>query len=430
MSGLEKYSIGIGDRFGREGIAQLAALQAAATQGVNIIPVWNKSNREHTIIGTAPDDTRRRADSAVKAAGWKSGYFVDADHIDLATVDRFMAACDFFTIDVAALIGRPASAESEAEFIRAMSQFTGTLRVPGLPAPLEITPEILKRVARKYAGAVEEAARVYRHIEQAKGGTPFIIEVSIDEADAPQTPTELFLILGALDEHRLPVQTIAPKFTGSFLKGIDYVGDIRGFASEFAADLAVVALACSSFGLPGGLKLSVHSGSDKFSLYPVMHRALAASGAGLHLKTAGTTWLEEVIGLAAAGGDGLRLAKDLYAGALARFAELAQPYRPVIDIDLTRLPSAREVSSWSPQEYVETLQHDASSPRYNLHFRQLIHISFRLAAEMGSRFTDLLERNRASIAPLVTDNLLRRHIEPLFLGGTNHGADKRLPEIA
>jgi len=429
MSGLEKFSIGIGDRFGREGIAQLAALQAAARRGLNITPAWNKSNREHTLIGTTPDETRRRAHEAVKAAGWKSGYFVDADHIGPANVDRFMAACDFFTIDVADLIGRPASAESEADFLRAMSPFTGTVPIPGLPAPLEITPEVLKGVARKYVSAVEEAERVYRHILQAKGGTSFIIEVSVDEADAPQTPTELFLILGALAEHRLPVQTIAPKFTGSFLKGIDYVGDIQAFAVEFAADLAVVAFARTSFGLPEGLKLSVHSGSDKFSLYPIMHKALVKAKSGLHLKTAGTTWLEEVIGLAAAGGEGLRLAKDLYAGALARFEELAQPYRPVIDIDRSRLPSAREVNSWSSRDYVETLQHDASRPLYSLHFRQLIHISFRLAAEMGRRFTDLLEQDRATIAPLVTGNLLRRHIEPLFLGGTYQATDKRPPEI-
>jgi hypothetical protein len=428
MSGLGKLSIGIGDRFGREGAAQLAALQAAARKGLAITPVWNKSNREHMIIGTSPDDARRRADLAVRAADWKGPYFVDADHIGLATVDRFMAACDFFTIDVADLIGRPAEASLEAGFVQAMEPYSGTVHIPEPADPIEISAATISDVARKYLRAIDEAERVYRHIRQSKRGKPVIIEISVDEADSPQTPAELFLILGALAERHVPVQTIAPKFSGSFLKGIDYVGDVGAFAAEFAADLAVVELARASFGLPEGLKLSVHSGSDKFSLYPVMHRALTEAGAGLHLKTAGTTWLEEVTGLASSGGEGLRLAKDLYAGALARFAELAQPYRPVTDIDRARLPSVREVSAWSAEEYAGALRHDASRRAYNPHFRQLIHISFRLAAEMGRRFTDLLEQNRAAIAPLVTDNLLRRHIEPLFLGTSSGPGGDRHPE--
>jgi hypothetical protein len=148
-----------------------------------------------------------------------------------------------------------------------------------------------------------------------------------------------------------------------------------------------------------------------------MHRALVNREAGLHLKTAGTTWLEEVIGLAASGGKGLRLAKDLYAGAFARLDELAEPYLAVIAIDRAELPAPKDVAAWSVQEFVETLQHDPSCPRFNGHFRQLLHISFKLAAEMGDRFTDLLEEHRETIEAHVTDNLLRRHIGPLFLGG-------------
>ncbi len=146
-----------------------------------------------------------------------------------------------------------------------------------------------------------------------------------------------------------------------------------------------------------------------------MRRALLRRDAGLHLKTAGTTWLEEVIGLASAGGEGLRLAKDIYAQALARFDELAQPYRPVISIDPSALPSAGEVASWAPREFVEALQHAPLCPRFNPHFRQLVHIGFKIAAEMGDRFTDLIEDCRASIEAHVRDNLLRRHIGPLFL---------------
>jgi hypothetical protein len=414
---LEKYSIGIGDRFGREGQAQLRALETARRRGASITPVWNKSNREHKLTGTTPEDTRRRADKAVRASGWPDPYFVDADHIGLATVDKFLASCDFFTIDVAEYIGRPPSAESAAAFVKAMAPLRGTLSVPGLSEEIEVTDSLLADVALKYLSAVEEAGRVYRRIVGKLGRAGYLVEISLDETDAPQTPEELLFILAAVAQQAIPIRTIAPKFSGAFLKGVDYVGDVRAFAGEFAADLAVLQFAKENFAMPKELKLSVHSGSDKFSLYPLMHRAIVDREAGLHLKTAGTTWLEEMIGLAASGGDGLRLAKEIYAGGLARFDALAKPYLSVISIDRGELPPVKEVASWEPQDYVDALQHDPTCPRFNPHFRQLIHISFRLAAEMGDRFIDLLETNRETIEAHVTDNLLRRHIGPLFLGG-------------
>ena len=418
---LEKYSLGIGDRFGREGRAQLRALEAARGRGVCITPVWNKSNREHSILGTSPEDARRSADGAVRAAGWTDAFYVDADHIGLATVDRFVAACDFFTIDVADLIGERPPAGAASAFLRSMSGLKGTLRLPGLEAPIEVTDDLLGGVAANYLSAVAEAGRVHARVAAAKGAADFVVEVSLDEAGTPQTPAELVFILAAIAQQGIPVRTIAPKFSGAFLKGIDYVGDVETFAREFDADLAVLGFAKETFGLPADLKLSVHSGSDKFSLYPAMRRAILRRDAGLHLKTAGTTWLEEVIGLASAGGEGLRLAKDIYAQALARFEELARPYLPVISIDRSLLPSAGEVNSWDPQEFVDALRHDAGCSRFNPHFRQLVHIAFRIAAEMGDRFTGLLETYREPVETHVTDNLFRRHIVPLFLGDTMNG---------
>jgi len=103
---IERYSIGIGDRFGKEGAAQLRALQRAEGSGVPLVPVWNKSHREHLLIGTKPEDVRAEADSAVRAAGWKRPYYVDADHIGVKTVDAFLSSCDFFTLDVAETQGQ------------------------------------------------------------------------------------------------------------------------------------------------------------------------------------------------------------------------------------------------------------------------------------------------------------------------------------
>lgn len=418
---LEKYSMGLGDRFGFEGPAQLRALQKAETLGVHIVPVWNKSNREHTIIGTSPNDTRHEADDAVKTCKWTGSYYVDADHIGLSTVDRFLSSSDFFTIDVADYIGKPANAASIEAFLYAMSRFKGTLTIQNMPSPIVVTDGLLRDVATKYLYAIQEAGKVYRHLAEKKGADSFVTEVSVDEANTPQTPAELFFILGAIAREQIPVQTIAPKFTGSFLKGIDYVGNVQQFTREFEDDLAVIAYAIKTFDLPSNLKLSVHSGSDKFSLYPIIYKAIKKFNAGLHLKTAGTTWLEEVIGLAASDGDGLRLAKEVYTESFKRYDELCKPYATVIDIDPGKLPDPGRVRQWTATQYVDAIQHGQSCEEFNLHFRQLIHVGYKVAAEMNGRFTGLLERCRSTIEPNVTNNIFNRHIQPLFLGQSSNG---------
>jgi len=413
---LEKYSIGIGDRFGRQGTAQLDAFLRAQATGVTITPVWNKSNREHQIIGTTPADTRRAADQAVRARSWSGSYFVDADHIGLKNVGAFLDSCDFFTLDVADFIGQPPDPADLAVFTKARQRFVGRLAIPGLDAGMDVKAAKLEQVGRTYLRAVQEAARLYRHIAAARGSSAFVVEVSMDECDTPQSPLELLLILDALAAEHVPVQTLAPKFTGRFNKGVDYVGDVAQFMREFEMDLAVVRYAREQLGLPASLKLSVHSGSDKFSLYAPMHSALKRFDAGLHLKTAGTTWLEELIGLAAAGGDGLALAGDIYEQALARFDELCLPYATVIDIDRRRLPALAEVRGWDGERFAAALRHDERLAQYNPSFRQLLHVGYKIAAEMGTRYLDALARFEPVIAENVTENLWERHIRPVFLG--------------
>jgi len=315
---------------------------------------------------------------------------------------------------VADFTGQPAGAASLGGFADAMRAYLGELSIPGMASPLVVTAEVVAAAAAKFLLAMQQAGRIYRHIAGSKGAGSFVTEVSVDETDSPQTPVELLLILAMLAQEGVPVQTIAPKFTGRFNKGVDYVGDLAQFEIEFAADLCVIAYATAEFGLPASLKLSVHSGSDKFSLYPIINRLLKQHDAGLHVKTAGTTWLEEVIGLAEAGGEGLAVAKAIYAGASTRFAELTGPYATVIDIDESQLPDPREVADWSADQFAATLRHDATCAAYNRHFRQLIHVGFKVAAEMGSRFTDALEANADLIARNVTSNLLDRHLTPLY----------------
>lgn len=416
MLSLAKYSIGMGDRFAHQAKAQLRACVLAAERGLEVIPVWNKSNREHMIIGSEPAATRAAADAAVREMGWKKPHHLDADHIRLDTVDRFLTPCDFFTIDVADSIGRWAEPNDVVTFGRRHADLIGRIRIPGIDEEFNVSPHALERIAFKYLKAARDAGAIYRKIESAKGAHTFITEVSMDETDSPQSPAELLLILAAMADEGVPLQTIAPKFTGRFNKGVDYVGDLEQFEREFRDDLAVIAFAIKKFGLPANLKLSVHSGSDKFSIYGVMRRAIADFGAGLHLKTAGTTWLEEVIGLAESGGDGLALAKEIYAKALAKKDELCAPYATVIDIDAARLPSADKVNGWTAEQFVSALRHEPKNPAFNPSLRQLVHVGFKVAAQMGERYLKMLRACEASISRNVTQNLYERHIRPLFVG--------------
>jgi tagaturonate epimerase len=184
---LSRYSIGVGDRFAHQAKAQLAACAMALRQGVEVIPVWNKSNREHTIIGSEPGSVRAAADAAVKQMGWVLPYHVDADHIRLETVDRFLAASDFYTIDVADSIGQPAAPEAVKAFAAKHPELIGKLEIPGIEEPFTTMRADLERVAEKYLKAVQDAGAIYRKIATAKGEGNFITEVSMDEIDAPQT---------------------------------------------------------------------------------------------------------------------------------------------------------------------------------------------------------------------------------------------------
>ncbi len=416
MANLGKFSIGVGDRFAHQAKAQLEACILASQAGVDVIPVWNKSNREHTIIGSEPASVRAAADAAVNDLGWKLPYFCDADHINLSTVERFLPSCDFYTIDVADYIGKTAEPSSIDRFVGHHSELLGAIRMEAAAQSIDITPELLRRTAAKFLFAVQEAGKIYRKIEAAKGNGSFIPEVSMDETDSAQTPAELLIILAAIADEAIPIQTIAPKFSGRFNKGVDYVGDPAQFAHEMALDMAAIQHAVAAYGLPSNLKLSVHSGSDKFSIYPAIHAAIRQFSDGVHLKTAGTTWLEEVIGLAEAGGEGLALAKEIYAQAFAHSAELCAPYATVIDIDPAKLPAPVEVAHWSSAQFTAALRHDPGSPAYNPSLRQLLHVGFKVAAQLGQRYLDLLDANREVIAKNVTHNLYDRHIAPVFFG--------------
>ncbi|MBM4021477.1 MAG: hypothetical protein FJ284_04400 [Planctomycetes bacterium] len=410
---LPRFSFGVGDRFAHEAGAQVAACERLAAAGVVVAPVWNKSNREHSFIGSEPRSVRHAAAAAVAERAWPHAWFVDADHIGLATVDRFLDSSDYFTIDVADAIGKAAAAADVEAFLYRHPELTRPVAVAGMEEPVPLSADAVRQTAATYLAACQEAGRVHRHIAARKDA--FVTEVSMDETASPQTPPELLVILAMLADERIPVDTIAPKFTGRFNKGVDYVGDLGRFAREFADDVAVLAHASAAYGLPVAIKLSVHSGSDKFSLYPVIRSITSRTGCGFHLKTAGTTWLEELIGLAEAGGAGLDLAREIYAESLAQVDALSAPYASVIDIDRTALPTASVVATWDGPRLAAAIRHVPGHPDFNPHVRQLLHVAFKLAAKQGRRYTDLLVANREIVGRQVTENLFERHMRPLFL---------------
>jgi tagaturonate epimerase len=412
---LERYSFGIGDRFGQQGKAQLEALIQARASGIEMVPVWNKSNREHQIIHSKPAETLHEADEAVRALNWDASYYVDADHINLETVDRFLDHANFFTLDVADYIGREITGDLLHDFLERASAAVGKLEIPGIREPFQVTRNLLVGIAQKYLGAVHEAAAIYKHIAEHKGAGNFIAEISMDEVEQAQTPIELFFILMMIHQHGIPAQTIAPKFTGRFNKGVDYAGDQYLFRKEFEEDLLVIDHAVKSFGLPENLKLSVHSGSDKFTIYPIMGELIRKYDKGIHVKTAGTTWLEEVTGLAMAGGDALGMAKNIYRNAYERMDELCKPYSAVIDIDPATLPAPGEVDQWDSEKFAGTLRHIPDHPLYHPGFRQLIHVGYKVAAEMGDLFIEMIRKHHQLIGEQVTTNIFRRHIERLFI---------------
>jgi hypothetical protein len=414
MTPLPRLSFGVGDRFAHQAEAQLAAFEALAAEGTLVTPVWNKSHREHTFVGSEPESVRRAAAAAVAARGWTHPWFVDADHVRLDTVDRYVASCDFFTLDVADAIGRPAAPGDVAAFLARHPELTRPVEVAGVSGVLSLSPESAAAIAGTYLVAATRAGEILARLRDGKRGGAFVTEVSMDETDAPQTPPELLVILALLADAGVRPDTIAPKFTGRFNKGVDYVGDLAVFEREFSDDVAVLAHAAAAYGLPAGIKLSVHSGSDKFSLYPVIRRVLARSGAGVHVKTAGTTWLEELIGLAEAGGEGLELVRGIYAEALDHVDELCAPYAAVIDVRRDRLPSAATLAGWSGPRLAAAIRHVPDDPAFSPDIRQLLHVSFKLAAKRGPRYGELLERHRTVVARHVTENLLDRHLRPLF----------------
>ena len=355
---LSKYSVGTGDRFAHQAKAQLRACIRALESGVEVIPVWNKSNREHTIIGSEPLQCGSAADAAVKALGWKHPYFCDADHITSQTVGRFLECVRLLHHRCCRLHWPPArrttSMHSSSGILTCWNASNSTAQASPSRSRTEIlrqtAPEIFDRRAKK-------AGEVYRIIEEPKEKATSSRKSRWMRPTRAQSPVELLIILAAIADEGIPVQTIAPKFSGRFNKGVDYVGDVAQFEREFALDVAAIAYAVRAIRSAGESQAQRALRQRQVLHLPAIHATMKQFDAGVHLKTAGTTWLEELIGLAEAGGEGLELAKEIYAEAFAHRDELCAPYAAVIDIDTCKVALPGEVEGWSSEQYTSALRH-------------------------------------------------------------------------
>jgi hypothetical protein len=283
-------SFGFGDRLGLATPGHIAAVR-----GTDLTPVFaQQSVRENTRTGRSPrqvlDDARR----AVEAAGWDAPWGADADH--LKTIDDlppFVAAgYTLFTVDPGEHVDNAADTYPFS-VLQEKTRGLGWDRLEAcyLKSAREqpwgvIDPESLMRAAVKYGRAIAHSASLYHHLDTMKDNFDF--EVSVDETDAPTSALEHYFIANELTEAGVKFTSLAPRFIGSFEKGVDYIGDLAALEAEMARHAAVT----KHFGT---YKISLHSGSDKFSVYPLLVKHW---GSRLHVKTAGTSYLEALRTLA------------------------------------------------------------------------------------------------------------------------------------
>lgn len=295
-------SFGFGDRLGLATPGHIAALRSlfsnsqSADSQIPILPIFaQQSIRENTRAGRTPQGVMDDAKRAVEAAGWDAPWGADADH--LKTVDDLPpfieAGYTLFTVDPGSHVDNAADADpvsvlrekAKGQDWDGISALYLSERT-GAGGYGEFDAESLLRAVVKYGRAISHTIAMYRRLSELKEAFDF--EISVDETDAPTTPLEHYYIANELTRAGVKFTSLAPRFIGRFEKGVDYIGDVAALDAEMARHAAVTA----HFGT---YKLSLHSGSDKFSVYPLIVKHW---GRRLHIKTAGTSYLEALRALA------------------------------------------------------------------------------------------------------------------------------------
>ncbi len=397
-------SAGLGDRVG---LATPGHVRAVRETGGKIAPIFvQQSIREMTRTGRTPQQVMDDALWGMVAEGWQGGFGADADHLMTEQDVDACLACGytFYTIDPRAHVDDRVEHASPDQLKQSIQQLPAEVRpeASGLAGKvldidgraIEFTPPVLATAAVKYGRAVLHVAVLYRHLAEKAGSRPFELEVSVDETDLPTTFTEHVYIARELRRLGVKWVSLAPRFTGRFEKGVDYIGDLAAFEADVAGHAAIARQM-------GPYKLSLHSGSDKFRIYPL---AAHHTRGLVHLKTAGTSYLEALRTIAAI--DPVFI-KEIYRFARSRYQTDSVTYH--VSAQLPRAPEPEVVQDWPAL----LDQFDA---------RQIFHVTFgsvltdRSAGEgqgFYSHFIELLQQNEE----LYAENLhshFRRHLKPFL----------------
>jgi len=332
-----RTSAGLGDRLGLATPGHVRAMRAA---GGSIGPIFaQQSMREMQRTGRTPQQVMDDATWGIFQEGWREGVGADADHLKTpADIDACMGAgFTFFTIDP----GEYVDGSAETADLSGLRETAGKLPPDAQPRATGLLgrsidvegrtlhfdePALLKAVA-KYGRAVGHVAMMSRHLARSAGGRPCELEVSVDETEQPTSAVEHVYIANELRRMGVEWVSLAPRFIGRFEKGVDYIGDV----AAFEADLAVHAAIARQF---GPYKLSLHSGSDKFSIYPA---AMRQTRGLVHLKTAGTSYLEALRTIAAIQPDFFR---EIYVFARERYETDRASYHVSAQLERAPLPAA------------------------------------------------------------------------------------------
>jgi hypothetical protein len=392
-------SVGFGDRLG---VATPGHVRAMERTGKGLSPIFaQQSIREMTRTRRTPEEVMRDATFGAFEAGWRGGVGADADHLKTTgDIDRCVAAgFTFYTIDPGEFVddeAHDAPAERVKEKVAALpwaeldsSERDLVRRYVGKTLDLgdrrlEPGPEAVFRAAAKYGRAIAHVVRMYRHL--ASQGIDFELEVSVDETGTPTSHTEHAYIAGELRRLGVKWVSLAPRFIGRFEKGIDYLGDLEALREHLAGHAAVMRS-------HGPYKLSLHSGSDKFSVYPLIAEA---TGGLVHLKTAGTSYLEA---LRVTASYAPALFREILALAKARFENDVASYP--ISGKLERVPDPERLADDELPGLLE--QRDA---------RQVLHVTF---GSVLGRYKDALLRVLDEQEEVHYEGLARhfvKHLEP------------------
>jgi hypothetical protein len=404
-----KTSAGLGDRLG---IATPGHVRAIRATNGRIAPIYTQQSiREMARTGRTAQQVMDDATWGVFSEGWHSGFGADADHLKTPADIEVCAAAGFtfYTVDPGEYVNNDAETMNIEALKTALDSLPWSQIQDSVEAlrqrylnqtfavetyEIKFSEEALLRAAVKYGRVVAHVLMMYRHLGQVMGSRPWELEISVDETESVTTHAEHFYIASELK--RLGVQwvSLAPRYVGRFEKGVDYIGDLGEFEADFAVHAAIARQL-------GPYKLSLHSGSDKFSVYPIAARLTKGV---VHLKTAGTSYLEALRTIAALD---TAFFRSIYQFALERYTEDRATYH--VSAQLDKAPTPESVSDADLAGLLD--QFDA---------REILHVTFGsvLKADNGTRFynhfMELLNANPEAYATNLEKHFAR-HLQPFLV---------------